>query len=244
MKFLISLIVSSFVWLFCILIAIPLFIIACLLLAVSYPFDRQKKLLHQYSCLWASIYTWINPFWKIRISGRENIRRGETYMIVSNHQSLVDILVLYRLFKHFKWVAKKELFSIPVFGWHMRLNSYISLNRSDRRSQFEMLKTAIKTLKNGSSVVIFPEGTRTPDGNIQEFKEGAFVIAKKAGVPIIPVVIDGSYTSMPKKSFIMRKRTHIQVRVLPEISREAVAEMDTSELSQKSFELIKANLPS
>ncbi|AFG37134.1 lysophospholipid acyltransferase family protein [Spirochaeta africana] len=242
LQFLLSLLISLFVWVFCILIAIPLFLTGIIILGLTLPFDRRRRVLHQYSCFWASIYTWINPFWAIHITGRENIRPDTPYMIISNHQSLVDILVLYRLFKHFKWVAKAELFKIPVFGWHMALNRYIRLDRMDRRSQFKMLKTAIRTVEQGSSVLIFPEGTRTADGTLRRFKEGAFVIAQKAKVPIVPIVINGSFASLPKSSFIMRHRVHIHVTVLPEIPVEQVTAQDTKALAEQAQDLIQQHL--
>ncbi|MFW6363582.1 MAG: lysophospholipid acyltransferase family protein [Spirochaeta sp.] len=242
MRSIISFTGSLLVWTFCILVSIPLFLVALVIFAVTTPFDPRGVILHQYSCLWASMYIWVNPFWRIRMQGREHIKPGTPYMIISNHQSLVDILVLYRLFKHFKWVAKAELYKIPVFGWHMALNRYIKLSRMDRKSQFQMLKTSIRTLQSGSSVLIFPEGTRTPDGELKRFKEGAFAIAKKAGVAIIPIVINGSFNAMPKKSFMMH-RVNIQVEVLPEIPAETVAEKDTRELAEYSRELIAARLP-
>lgn len=236
-----ALLTTLMVWIICVAIALPLFGIGLVILTVTLIFDPQRRILHQYSCLWASIYTWINPFWSIRIRGRHKIPNRTACMIVSNHQSLVDILVLYRLFRHFKWVAKAELFNVPVFGWHMSLNRYIRIKRNDRRSQFQMLKTAIATLQSGSSVMIFPEGTRTDDGQLKRFKEGAFAIAKKAPAPIVPIVIDGSYRAMPKQSLMMH-RVRIQVDVLDPIPVEKVVEMDTNELSQTVHNMIRDKL--
>ena len=95
-------------------------------------FDRRLVLLHRFTCFWASLYTWLNPAWRVRIEGREKIRPRTAYVMVANHQSLLDILVLFRLFTHFKWVSKIENFRVPCVGWNMSLNRYIKLRRGDR----------------------------------------------------------------------------------------------------------------
>ncbi len=242
-SFILSLIISPFVWIFALLYAIPMFTIALIIKIITYPFDRRQVILHRLGAFWAGwTYIFINPYWHVSILGKENIKKGTTYVMVSNHQSLVDILVLYRLNVHFKWVAKSSLFKVPLFGWQMRLCRYIQLEREDMRSQFKMLKTAMKNIEERNPVMIFPEGTRTPDGNMQRFKDGAFVIAKKTGAPILPIMIHNSYDALPKKSFLMKQRTHIKVQVLPEISAETVAASDTKELRRLAQEAIQESL--
>ncbi len=86
---------------------------------VTYPFDRRLRLLHLFTCFWASLYTWIMPSWRIKVEGREKVRKNATYMVVSNHQSQLDILVAFRLFFHYKWVSKIEMFKVPLIGWNM-----------------------------------------------------------------------------------------------------------------------------
>jgi 1-acyl-sn-glycerol-3-phosphate acyltransferase len=119
-----------------------------------------------------------------------------------NHQSNFDIPVLLgHLTVQFRWLAKKELFKIPIFGHAMRNVGYISIDRSDRQSAFESLKVAAEKIKSGVSVLIFPEGTRSRDGKIRPFKKGGFVMAIDSGVPIVPVVITGTRSIMPKGRF-------------------------------------------
>src|SRR5262245_11385066 len=119
--------------------SIALFPLALAIWAVTLPWDRRGAALHRFTCFWASLYTWINPFWTVRIEGRHRVRKDAAYVIVSNHLSLVDILVLFRLFIHFKWVSKIENFRIPFIGWNMALNRYIKLRRGDRKSVTQMM---------------------------------------------------------------------------------------------------------
>lgn len=136
------------------------FVIACLIWLVTRPFDRRLRLLHLFTCFWGSFYTWMMPPWRIRVEGRENIRKGATYMVVSNHQSQLDILVAFRIFFHFKWVSKIEIFKIPIIGWNMSLNRYIKLKRGDKESIEKMMKECEDRINEGSSVYFFPEGIR------------------------------------------------------------------------------------
>jgi len=137
---------------------------------------------------------------KVRIRGLSNIDFSQSYIYMLNHQSYFDIpVVLGCMPVQFRWLAKHELFKIPLFGMAMRRAGYISINRSNRRSAFRSLKTAARIIRSGVSVVIFPEGTRSPDGRIQPFKKGGFVLAIQSGVPIVPVIIQGTSAIRPKE---------------------------------------------
>ena len=107
------------------------------------------------------------PAWSVKVVGREKIDRQKTYVMVSNHQSIVDILVGFRLFTHFKWVAKIELAKAPFVGWNMRLNRYIFLKRGDRQSIIDMMREGEANIKQGNSVYIYPEGTRSETGEMK-----------------------------------------------------------------------------
>jgi len=102
-----------------------LFFIAVLIKLVTFPFDKRLVVLHRFTCFWAAIYTWIMPSLKLKIEGKENIRKDATYMVLSNHQSNLDILVSFRIFFHFKWVSKAEMFKVPFVGWNMSMNRYV-----------------------------------------------------------------------------------------------------------------------
>jgi 1-acyl-sn-glycerol-3-phosphate acyltransferase len=124
-----------------------------------------------------------------------------------NHQSNFDIPVLLgHLNVQFRWLAKVELFKIPIFGYAMKRAGYISIDRSNRKSAFKSLKRAAKIIREGVSVLIFPEGTRNKESNIGLFKKGGFVLAVDSGVPIVPVIIHGTRAIMPKKKLLIRPK--------------------------------------
>jgi 1-acyl-sn-glycerol-3-phosphate acyltransferase len=208
---------STAFWLFLIVSSIVLFPIAVLIWATTVLFDRRLVLLHRFTCFWASLYTWLNPAWRVRIEGREKIASGTPYVMVANHQSLLDILVLFRLFVHYKWVSKIENFRIPCVGWNMSLNRYIKLRRGDRESVEQMMAACERTVAEGSSILMFPEGTRSLDGRLKAFKHGAFTIAQRMRVPILPIVVEGTADALPKRGFLLRGRHAIRVRVLDAI---------------------------
>jgi len=223
---------SLLFWVFLALSSILLFPVAVLLWAATAPFDRRRVLLHRFTCFWASLYTWLNPAWRVEVHGREKIRRDAAYVIVANHQSLLDILVLFRLFVHFKWVSKIENFRVPCIGWNMSLNRYIKLQRGSRESVTQMMLECERTLAEGSSVMIFPEGTRSRDGCLQAFKPGAFTIAQRARAAILPIVVEGTARALPKRGFVLQGRHAIRVRVLDEIPYAAFAERPVEVVSE------------
>jgi len=223
---------SLLFWTFLVLSSILLFPIALLLWAVTAPFDSRLVLLHRFTCFWASLYTWLNPAWRVEVHGREKIRRDAAYVIVANHQSLLDILVLFRLFVHFKWVSKIENFRVPCIGWNMSLNRYIKLQRGSRESVTQMMLECERTLAEGSSVMIFPEGTRSRDGCLQAFKPGAFTIAQRARAAILPIVVEGTARALPKRGFVLQGRHAIRVRVLDEIPYAAFSERPVEVVSE------------
>ena len=209
---------SLLFWTFMLVTSVLLFPVALLIRGVTSPFDRRLAFLHSFTCLWASLYTWCNPLWSVRIEGKEHMDRHATYVMVCNHQSLLDILVLFRLFVHFKWVSKAENFRIPFVGWNMTLNRYIKIERGRLRGNLSMMRGAGEALDAGSSVMIFPEGTRSPGGKLGEFKAGAFELALRSGVPLLPIVIQGTAAALPKKGFILRGKQAIRIRILEPVS--------------------------
>jgi 1-acyl-sn-glycerol-3-phosphate acyltransferase len=235
-------ILSTFFWAFIVVSSLLLFPVALLVWLLTAPFDRRLRAQHQFTCFWASLYTWLNPAWRVRVDGIENVRPDTTYVMVANHQSLLDILVLFRLFVHFKWVAKAELFRIVCIGWNMSLNRYIRLRRGDPGSIKQMMDDAERTLAEGSSLMIFPEGTRSPDGRLKAFKHGAFTLALRARVPLLPIVVEGTSNALPKRGFILQGRHAIRVRVLPEIPYASFAHESVEELTAQMHALFRREL--
>ena len=222
--------------------SVAMFPVALLCWALTLPFDRRKVILHRLTCFWASLYTWLNPAWPVEVVGREKIDPNETYVMVANHQSLLDILVLFRLFRHFKWVSKVENFRIPCIGWNMRLNDYIQLKRGDRSSVAVMLRTCRENLAAGNSIMMFPEGTRSPTGKLRGFKPGAFDLAKDARRPLLPIVVHGTASALPKRGVILRGRHRIMIEVLDPIAYRAFAEEETEDFMLRVRELISDRL--
>jgi 1-acyl-sn-glycerol-3-phosphate acyltransferase len=229
-------------WAFLTTTSILLFPIAVLIWACTAPFDPRKRLLHQFTCFWASLYTWFNPAWPVTIEGREKIDPDTAYVIVANHQSLLDILVFFRLFNHYKWVSKIENFRLPFVGWNMRLNDYIELKRGDKASIVQMLRKCRQALAAGNSIMMFPEGTRSPDGRLRRFKHGAFELAKDSRAPILPIVLSGTSNALPKRGFVLRGRHPIRVRILEEIPYESFAGDSVEELTSRVRGVIAAEL--
>ena len=233
---------SSLFWAFLTVSSIALFPGAVLVWAATAPFDRRLVALHRYTCFWASLYTWCNPAWPVTIRGRERIDPNETYVMVANHLSLLDILVLFRLFTHFKWVSKIENFRVPCIGWNMRMNRYIPLRRGDRASVVEMMRLCRETLAEGSSIMMFPEGTRSPTGKMRAFKPGAFELALESKRPILPIVLTGTSNALPKRGFVLQGRHPIEINVLEPIPYERFAGKAVETLSEEVRAIIAEQL--
>jgi 1-acyl-sn-glycerol-3-phosphate acyltransferase len=216
------------------------FYLALWVLTVS--FDRKLFIVHYALSLWASIYTILNPFWNVTIENREKLNKSKTYIIISNHQSMLDILLLFRLFTHFRWVSKVEIFRIPVIGWLMTLNSYIRIKRGDKKSILRMMDTCRKVLKSGISILMFPEGTRSEDGNLGNFKDGAFNLALETSTDILPVVIAGASKAIPKKGFLLSNKQSILIRILDEIYSSEYKNSDVNEIRLKAYSIMKSEL--
>jgi 1-acyl-sn-glycerol-3-phosphate acyltransferase len=159
----------------------------------------------------------VNP-WRIHISGGENLHSDQVYVVVSNHQSLADIPVISHLKLDTKWLAKAELFRLPLVGWMLRMAGDVPVERSDRRKRAQASLRCARYLRQRCSVVFFPEGTRSPDTQVQPFNEGPFRLAIRERVPILPLVVDGSAAALPRHSWIFGKTQDIYLRILEAVS--------------------------
>jgi len=214
------------------------YVIALLIWLCTVWFDRRLAALHFFTSFWASVYLWIMPAWSVSTRGRKKVKKGRIYMVVSNHQSQLDILVAFRLFFPFKWVSKAEVFKLPFIGWNMLLNRYIKLKRGDKDSVEQMMIDCEKTISKGSSVYFFPEGTRSYTGIVKEFKLGAFILAQKMKIPILPVAINGSKNALPKHSLNFHGKHRIRIEVLDELPYESFAQLSVKETARKVREII------
>ena len=225
---------------FTLLFAIYTFIICTVMLLLSVvafvltvPFDKQRKVVHELSRALVYMFVMVPPMWKRRVEGLEHIEKDKPYVIVINHQSMVDIMMFYLVPMTFRWVSKREVYRIPFIGRFLLLHGDITIDRKQgSKAMRKVMEKGQMWLGRGVSVSMFPEGTRSKDGEIHRFKAGAFALAKEAGVGILPVVMDGSST-MFKPSMMVNWRNEFVIRVLPPVTAEEVAQTDQSELMEQ-----------
>ena len=182
-------------------VAITAFMSAC---AVIFAYIApDENVIHKVASLWAKMLLVLTNI-KVEIIGGENILKG-SQIFMANHQSDFDIfIVLAYLPGQFRWIVKKELFNVPVFGKAMRSAGYIEIDRQNREKALMSLEKAARKIREGKSVMSFPEGTRSRDGKIKPFKQGMFYLAIKSGVPIVPISIIGAGEIMPKRSLLIK----------------------------------------
>ncbi len=205
------------------------FVFMLVLYAVTVAFDRERVVLHAASRFWARSFFRLNPLWRLRIEGREHIDPKAAYVITVNHQSMLDIPLMYALPRlNFKWVSKKEVYKWPLFGVVLWLHGDITVDtKGSVRKTKAFMEQGCEHLRRGTSVIIFPEGTRSRDGEIHNFKEGALLLAREAGTPVLPCVIDGGKTFA--QGWQVRRNT-FTIRILPPVPARAVQETETRAL--------------
>jgi 1-acyl-sn-glycerol-3-phosphate acyltransferase len=209
---------SALFWAFVALSCVPMFALALIVFALTWPFDRNARALHLYSCFWAQLYFYVNPLWQLRVEGRDRLPWRGPAVLVSNHESLGDILVLFGLYRPFKWVSKASVFKIPFIGWNMALNGYVGLVRGDKESIGRMMAACEAWLRRGVPVLLFPEGTRSPDGELLPFRDGAFRMAVAVDCPVIPIALTGTRSTLPKHGIVLERRARCRIQVLPPLS--------------------------
>lgn len=190
---------------------------------------------------WCRLVAW-SIFARIHISGAENIQPDRTYVYMANHSSLIDTPALFASLPYqFRIMAKKELFRVPFMGWHLKTAGNFPVDRSDPRKTALSIRAVIDGVRAGKSLAVFPEGTRSPDGRLQEFKSGAFKIALRAGVPVVPVSIRGSGALLPKGSLAPRPG-RVDVIVGKPIETSAFSERTLNDLMRETRAAIESNL--
>ncbi|MDR9418397.1 lysophospholipid acyltransferase family protein [Gracilimonas sp.] len=180
-----------------------------------------------------------SPWWKIEIEGTEKFDSSEPTIFVCNHQSFLDMPVIYQLPWKMKWVSKKSLTYIPVMGWLVWLTGHITINRKSRTA-LKKLDNLVQPLKDLVPVMIFPEGTRTMDGEIKPFKNGAFLLAMEHGFNIQPMVIDGGHSAMPPGSGKLNPNVTFKLKVLDAIQPDSFESL--TEIKQHVRSLMIAQL--
>lgn len=206
------------------------------ILVIPFVLLRLPRVVHWFARMWGKSLALISGI-RVHVKNREKIFKEGPVIIVANHQSMFDIPVFYSfLDTEFRWMAKASLFKIPFVGWGMHGAGYIPVERGDRKKAMESLFKAAERIQAGASVIIFPEGTRSPDPEqgMLPFKKGGFVLAKKAEVHIQPVTIWGAYHIMPPKQkgvFVQRIFPGpVHVEVHEQIAPEKYRDMSHDEL--------------
>ena len=222
-------IISAGIWAITGFLTILLYFVMLFIVFIT-PFDRMRKIAHAQCFWWARGVVFFNPYWDVTVSGLENIDKKRTYVIVANHQSLADIVVVYLTKMQFKWVAKESLFSVPFIGWCLSLSKHIKLERGDFSSIKTIYREAAHWLRGGMSVLFFPEGTRSESGEMRDFQNGAFKLAIKEKAPILPVSIKGTGGAIPKGTWLFQTKIPARIKVLPTIETSAFTPGDFAKL--------------
>lgn len=206
-------------------------LVSLIVLAVTYPFDKSRLWVHEISRYMTWVFFGMPPRMRRTIDGLENIDRSRPYVIVMNHTSSVDIIAAYKIPLNFRWVSKREVFRIPFFGPMLLIHGDIPIERgSAAAAMAKVIREGKLWLSRGACVAIFPEGTRSKDGEIHRFKMGAFNLAREAGVDILPVVMTGTGNTL--KGWRMNWTNRIGIRVLPPVPAEKVAATDVKEMAE------------
>lgn len=166
----------------------------------------------------------------------------KSYVIVSNHQSQLDILVAFRLFFPFRWISKAEVFLLPFIGWNMILNGHVKLKRGDKDSIRQMIDQCERLLDQNISIMLFPEGTRSKTGIVKPFKPGAFILAKKMKKPILPMVINNTKDALPKHSIMLQGKHRMEVKVLDEIPVSTFEHMAVDDIAAMVQRMIASHV--
>jgi 1-acyl-sn-glycerol-3-phosphate acyltransferase len=233
---------SITIWLVGILFLTIFFPITLITWLMVLPIDRNRIVTHWMLMYQSVIISHLLPIWRITIEGRKKMVPGTTYVIISNHQSILDILLINCLCYRFKWVSKKEVNKVPVLGWYLKMADYLTVDRGDKESKEKMMIDASKCLEKKISVMMFPEGTRSTDGNVKFFKRGAFQLAIAAGVPILPVLLDGSGDVLPKHGRLFHGYPRIRIKVLDPVTHDKFITNDCDTLAKHFQEFMTSEL--
>jgi 1-acyl-sn-glycerol-3-phosphate acyltransferase len=188
-----SLLFSALYWSLFVVITVVLFLGALGIWLLTLAFDPDRRLLHRYTCWWSQLYLVCLPGCRIRVEGRQKILPNTAYVFVANHQSVTDTMVLAALAVPFKWVSKKEVLRIPCIGWNLLLNRHVIVDRGNIRSVPQTMAICRHWLERGIPLMMFPEGHRSPTGELLKFHGGAFKLAAEAGCAVVPIVVNGTH---------------------------------------------------
>ncbi len=235
-------VISIPIWFSTLLFTVLLYVAMLVAVLFTFFFDKKRRIPHWLCFWWSDALIALNPYWRVNVTGLENIARGRTYVIVANHQSMADIALLFQTRMQFKWVAKESLFRVPILGWCMSLVRHVRLARNNLSSIRHAYKQAETWVDKGISVMFFPEGTRTHTGAMGKFRNGAFKLACEKQIPILPIAIDGTFTVMPRGGLSFNPAAAITMTVLPVMEPEYYAATGINKFKQAAWERINNTL--
>ena len=231
--------ISIAIWVYSIILTIILFFVVFFFWAVLYPFDKKRKVAHAQCFWWADCLIRLNPYWKLKVEGLKNINHNKTYVVIANHQSMADIVVFYKTRMQFKWVSKESLFKVPFIGWCLSLTGHIKLARGKYSSIKKVYREAAEWLRRDMSVLFFPEGTRSETGDLKDFQNGAFKLAIREKVSVLPIAIRGTGDAISKGSWLFTSKVPVSLKVLPAIDATKFHIADFAALRDRAREAIE-----
>lgn len=216
-------------------------IAVCLTIIIISPFDKKGNTVHYIGKFWSLLNIFLSGT-RLTIRGKEKINTNLTHIVMSNHQSLFDVWALIgKIPLQIRWIVKAEIRKIPIFGYTLERMGHIYVDRKKRAAAYISLETAAGKIKNGTSVIIFPEGTRSNDGHLLKFRMGGIIMALKSGVPILPVTVNGSRFVLPKNTLALMPGK-IEIVVGDMIDASTYDENNKNELMEKIRSAIHENL--
>ncbi len=235
-------VISIAIWFSTFWLTVLLYLVMLAVTGLVFSFDKNRKIQHLLCFWWSDAVILLNPYWRVRVRGIENIEHAQTYVIVANHQSMADIALLFQTRMQFKWIAKNSLFRFPILGWCMTLARHVRLKRENFSSIKQALRQAEGWLDSGVSVIFFPEGTRSRTGEMNIFRNGAFKLAVKKQVPILPIAIDGTACAVPKGKWLFNPTGTITMTILPKLDPKNTTYQDVESIKLTAWERIKSCL--
>lgn len=235
MKKIVTFIITCYVWTIVPLLTVFFSTAVVIATPIAILTDKRRNLLHELATMWAKSIVFVNPWWTFVVEGRENLPADSRPVVyVANHQSQADIISVFLLSRQFRWLAKDSLFKIPFLGWAMAAAGYVPVKRGDRRSHVKCMRRAKEHLADGTSMLFFPEGTRSRNGQLQPFKAGAFRLAADADADIVPITLQGASDLLPKGSITPSVAT-VRITIHPHISSTGKSDNELMEAAQAAI---------
>jgi len=204
--------------------------------------DRDSPMIHRCTRWWGQNLLRVAHI-PVEVEGLEHLVPGQAYVFAANHRSNFDIFALVAVLPgRFLWVAKKSLFNVPFMGWHMRRSGYIPIDRENPREAARSIIEAARIIRAGVNAIAFPEGTRSRTGDIGQFRSGAFALALRAGVPLVPITLEGSYRVIMPKTLQVNPGTIIRIKIEKPIDLSAYDKADRHRLMDELFGIMSRNL--